>query len=94
MNVASVAPVVASPQALVGLDTVVGEHAYVAETPQQWVQAIDLLLNDRDEGSRLSCAGQEFVREHHRWDRCLEPLGRFLHCGNPIAWSPIESAVG
>jgi hypothetical protein len=27
---------------------------------------------------QLGQAGRRFVEEHHRWDRCLEPLGRLL----------------
>jgi polysaccharide biosynthesis protein PslH len=82
-------PVIASPQALAGLDIFPGEHVVQAETPGEWVAGIDMLLSNESECHRLGAAGRDFVCEHHRWDRCLEPFADLL--GVSDAMIPVVS---
>jgi sugar transferase (PEP-CTERM/EpsH1 system associated) len=78
-------PVVASPQALEGLDVVPGEHAYQADTPAQWVTAITTLLTQDDECRRLADAGRDFVCQRHCWPACLQPLDKLLRLADSAA---------
>jgi sugar transferase (PEP-CTERM/EpsH1 system associated) len=73
--------VVVSPQALEGLRAEPGRHLLVASEPSQWIEAIVKLLGDRWLRGRLGAEGRRFVEEHHRWDRCLEPIGTLLALG-------------
>jgi polysaccharide biosynthesis protein PslH len=70
--------VVASPQALAGVRTEPGVHLLSAGSPAEWAEAVGRLLDDVDLRRRLGSAGRAFVEEHHRWERCLDPLGRLL----------------
>jgi sugar transferase (PEP-CTERM/EpsH1 system associated) len=72
-------PVVASPQAIEGLDVVPHEHVYVADTPADWVSAIGSLFGDEGACRRLGAAGRAFVCQHHLWDDCLRPLEDIFH---------------
>jgi glycosyltransferase involved in cell wall biosynthesis len=67
-------PVIASPQALEGLLVAPVKHIYRAATPAQWISHICSLLADDTERQRLAAAGLSFVRRHHRWESCLQPL--------------------
>jgi sugar transferase (PEP-CTERM/EpsH1 system associated) len=70
--------VVATPQALAGLETEPGIHVCQAATPQEWTDAILHLFSDADLRRRIGAAGRRYVEEHHRWDVVLEPLGPLL----------------
>ena len=70
--------VIASPQALEGLDVVVGEHVYQASTAEEWVGGLSSLFQDRAERCRLGAAGRTFVLEHHQWNQCLQPFAELL----------------
>jgi polysaccharide biosynthesis protein PslH len=87
-------PVIASPQALEGLNLVPTEHAYQADTPEQWENAISRLLTCPDEWQRLATAGRDYVCQHHRWSTRLEPLGQLLGVSQPdiAAPSPVRDA--
>jgi sugar transferase (PEP-CTERM/EpsH1 system associated) len=71
-------PVVASPQAIQGLDVAVGEHLWQAETAGEWLAALEALWSDGDRRRRLSAAGRQYVLDRHHWDRCLAPVGDML----------------
>jgi sugar transferase (PEP-CTERM/EpsH1 system associated) len=70
--------VVASPQALEGLDVTPGEHVLSASTKNEWVAAIRSLMEDNRLRERLGQSGRRFVEQHHAWDRCLEPFASLL----------------
>jgi sugar transferase (PEP-CTERM/EpsH1 system associated) len=80
--------VVASPQALVGLQMVPGVHALAASTPREWAEAVSRLLSDESLRRRFGVAGRGYVEEHHRWETCLEPFGALL--GLPQVSAPAE----
>jgi glycosyltransferase involved in cell wall biosynthesis len=71
-------PVIASPQALEGLDVVAGEHVHEANTTKEWIDAISFLFKDRSARCRLGAAGRAFVLHHHQWNKCLRPFGELL----------------
>jgi polysaccharide biosynthesis protein PslH len=66
--------VVASPAALPALHTQPGVHLLAASSPQEWIGAVLDLLDNKALRGQLGTAGQQYVEEHHNWERCLEPL--------------------
>jgi sugar transferase (PEP-CTERM/EpsH1 system associated) len=71
-------PVLASPQALEGLEALPGQDLMVAESPREWVASLDFLMGDAPARQALGAAALAFVRAHHHWDRCLDPFARLL----------------
>lgn len=74
-------PVVASPQALAGVQATPGVHLLAAESPGQWCDTVTSLLADPARQQQLGAQGRRFVEEHHPWDRCLAALGELV--GDP-----------
>ena len=70
--------VVASPEALTGLDVEPGTHALAASSPSEWAGAVLGLLDDPGRRSRLGAAGRRYVEGRHHWDRCMAPFGDLL----------------
>jgi sugar transferase (PEP-CTERM/EpsH1 system associated) len=70
--------VVTSPSTMRGLKVEPGKHLLKADSTIEWEEAILRLLNDSPLRNQLGVEGRRFVEEHHRWDRCLEPLGRLM----------------
>ena len=70
--------VVASPQAMTGLAVEPGRQLLCAGAPAEWIDAIDLLLDDVDVRRRLGRAGRRYVEEHHVWEHCLQPLAQWI----------------
>jgi polysaccharide biosynthesis protein PslH len=71
-------PVIASPQALEGLEVFPGEHIIQADAPLQWVAEIAKLMDDDRECLVLGAAGRAFACAHHHWHICLQPLEQLL----------------
>jgi sugar transferase (PEP-CTERM/EpsH1 system associated) len=65
---------VAAPPALAALKAVPGEHLLRAESPAEWVSAVNGLLDDPARRRELGLAGRRFVEANHHWDTCLAPL--------------------
>lgn len=86
-------PVVVSPAALAGFRDDV--PALRAESPAQWVEKIDHLLQDADERRLIGGLGREFAERAHDWNRCLEPFHELLGLCPRTREMPaaIESAV-
>jgi polysaccharide biosynthesis protein PslH len=73
--------VVASLESLKGLKAEPGVHVLAAESPSEWQEKIDRLLNDPTLRRRLGSAGRRYVETHHRWEKCLDPLAHLLKNG-------------
>ena len=76
-------PVVATPQALEGLNLVPGHDAISAAISDtggadEWVQTVLSLLDDHSLRERLGQAGRCYVEKHHCWDACLSPIEPIL----------------
>jgi glycosyltransferase involved in cell wall biosynthesis len=76
-------PVMASRQALEGLDVVAGRHVYQADTAEEWLNGVRFLFQDRTERCRLGSAGRKFIMDHHQWDECLQPFAKLLGTAPP-----------
>jgi sugar transferase (PEP-CTERM/EpsH1 system associated) len=74
--------VIASPPAVEGIHVEPGQHLLTAATPSEWAAAVVRLLDDATLRASLGEAGRRYVEENHRWEHCLEPLGRFLGVTN------------
>jgi glycosyltransferase involved in cell wall biosynthesis len=70
--------VVASPQALEGLQLTDRVHVRQATTPETWVETICQLLLNPEMANHLGRAAREYVEEHHCWETCLRPFKDLL----------------
>jgi sugar transferase (PEP-CTERM/EpsH1 system associated) len=84
-------PVLASPQALDGLQLERGRDALCASTPDEWLAALQPLFSDSSVSRQLSIAARQFVETHHAWSATLEPLARLV--GVPSGVDARESAL-
>ncbi|MGB0713332.1 MAG: glycosyltransferase, partial [Gammaproteobacteria bacterium] len=71
-------PVVASPLAARGVDAVQGEHLLVADSPEQWTDALLGLLEQPEQRLALAAAGRERIRTRHSWDAAMERLATLM----------------
>jgi sugar transferase (PEP-CTERM/EpsH1 system associated) len=78
-------PVVATPQALEGLDIQDGLHALSAASPDDQADAVIGLFSDGAKRCRIGSAAREFVVERHSWDVQLRPLIDLLQRPNTAA---------
>jgi sugar transferase (PEP-CTERM/EpsH1 system associated) len=76
-------PVVASPQALEGLDVRRGEQALAAEGPSEWTTALSDLLDRPELQQRLGASARRYVERHHDWKVRLAPLADLLELAPP-----------
>jgi polysaccharide biosynthesis protein PslH len=67
-------PVVASPWAAAGTTAVLGDDLEVADTPQQWVDALSLLLSDPAAGRRLTDNGRRRLADDFSRSRVDQQL--------------------
>jgi glycosyltransferase involved in cell wall biosynthesis len=56
------------------VDAVPGRHFWVANGPQEYRDAIQLIVSDASERRRLSSAGRARMLSHHSWSRSMERL--------------------
>lgn len=67
-------PVVATRICCPGLAAEPGKHLLVADTPEEYVAAIELLLDNESLRSGLVAAGRAYVENHHDWDGSVKGL--------------------
>jgi sugar transferase (PEP-CTERM/EpsH1 system associated) len=67
-------PVVCSERASGGVDAVPEEHLLTATTPDEYVAAIERILDAPEERTRLAEAGRRRVLEHHSWANSMRRL--------------------
>lgn len=67
-------PVVTSRVAAGGVDAMEDEHFLVAESPEEYAQAVVAIMDDRSLRARLSHAGRTRMLSHHAWPRSMERL--------------------
>ena len=83
-------PVLASPEAAVGLRVVDGKELMMAHDPGQWGLRLLQLWDDADLAARLRDGARRYVETHHRWERCLAPWSEWLHQLRPSERPAIE----
>lgn len=67
-------PIVATRICCPGLAAEAGKHLLVADTPQEFVSAVELLLENHALRASLVQAGRKYVEENHDWSGCLRQL--------------------
>jgi glycosyltransferase involved in cell wall biosynthesis len=67
-------PMVSTTIGCEGIDVNSGEHLLVADTPDDFADAVVLLLRDRALGQRLGAAGHRLTRDHYSWEGAAEKL--------------------
>lgn len=50
------------------------KHLLIANTPEEFANAIITLLNSPEKRNYLAKNAMKFIIEHHKWDKCLLPL--------------------
>jgi glycosyltransferase involved in cell wall biosynthesis len=59
-----------------GLDVISEEHCLVADTPAEFAQAVEKLLNNPGLAAQLGRNGRNLVVERYDWGRLAQDLGR------------------
>lgn len=70
------APVVATPNACHGLGVISGEHVRVAEEADAFADAVQDLLQSREERRAMGARAQQYIRTEYSWDAILDDLLR------------------
>ncbi|MEO0425150.1 MAG: TIGR03087 family PEP-CTERM/XrtA system glycosyltransferase [Pseudomonadota bacterium] len=65
-------PVVCSAIAARGVDVEAGEHLLVADTPEEYLDQVGLLLESDERHEALSIAGRDRVLSHHTWETAMQ----------------------
>ncbi len=67
-------PVVASSAAMEGLEVEAGRHLLRADSPQEWVRAVDQVLNDPAAAREFGRRARQCVLERYSWPSRMSPL--------------------
>jgi polysaccharide biosynthesis protein PslH len=67
-------PMVSTAIGCEGIDVRTGEHLLIADAPDDFADAVVLLLRDRALGRRLGDAGHRLARDHYSWNAAAEQL--------------------
>lgn len=67
-------PIVATRICCPGLAVEAGKHLLVADTPEEFVSAVELLLDNASLRANLIQAGRNYVEGQHDWTRCVSTL--------------------
>jgi sugar transferase (PEP-CTERM/EpsH1 system associated) len=71
-------PVVASPQALTGLELVPGEHVLCAAEPREWIASLAELIASPERQEQIGETARRFVERRYRWDAQFAPIADLL----------------
>jgi glycosyltransferase involved in cell wall biosynthesis len=71
-------PVVSSRQAAGGIDAVPGEHFLMADSAQEYAEAIISLLEDSQQREQFSKAGRQRMLTHHDWQVSMQRLDKLI----------------
>lgn len=71
-------PTVLSPIAAESIDAVHGRHWLIAESDEEWVEAIASLEHDEELWNRISEGGKAFVAEHYSADEGIRKMRKVL----------------
>ena len=71
-------PVVATPLAAAGTETLAGEHLLTARDARDFSAAVMRLLDDPQERQRLARAGRQRVLTHHDWSAAMHRLDALI----------------
>lgn len=81
--------VVASPEALTGINVTPGEHVMEAVTVIDWTKSITQALQADEAHHQMAQSAHTFTQQHHAWQAALTPLADHI-CGFPLPAQPPE----
>ncbi len=61
-----------------GLNVTDGKDILLADTPENFAEKIERLINDRDLAEKLGIKGRQLVEQQYGWDRLAERLENFI----------------
>jgi sugar transferase (PEP-CTERM/EpsH1 system associated) len=67
-------PVVATRICCPGLGVEAGKHLLVADTPEEFASAVELLLDDENLRENVVRSGRTYVEKYHGWAGCVKEL--------------------
>jgi len=67
-------PLVATSVCCPGLQIEPGKHLLVADEPEQFASAVELLLDNATLREKLIGAGRAYVERHHNWAECVRAI--------------------
>jgi sugar transferase (PEP-CTERM/EpsH1 system associated) len=67
-------PVISTTLGAEGLDVVHGSNILLADTPDDFADAVESVLTSSDTAERLGDAGRRLAVDRYDWQRCLRPL--------------------
>lgn len=73
-------PVVATPQAMQGIEADEEEGVFTAETAEKFVEQVSGLVKDREVARNAGLAARRCVTARYSWDLNLRPIERLLAC--------------
>jgi len=71
-------PVVTTPAVAAGLDVRAQDEWFIADTPREWVAAIDLLMNDQALAQKLGVQARAAVMERFTWNQTAEAMRQLI----------------
>ncbi len=71
-------PVVATPNAAEGIDGVSGEHMVIADSPQDFADAVLRLMDNAEERARIAQDGRQLVEAKYGWRALGAQLAQIL----------------
>jgi len=74
-------PVVASPPAFEGIDALPGRDLLVADSPGEWADAVEGLIDDELRATEIGRAARQRVEQVYRWQASLAPMAEILGLG-------------
>jgi sugar transferase (PEP-CTERM/EpsH1 system associated) len=81
---ASARPLIATPQALDGVDATAGRDVLVGADAETFADAVTMVLDGRQFGG-LGTNGREFVLRHHQWSAQTRAMEQLLTALGPVA---------
>jgi sugar transferase (PEP-CTERM/EpsH1 system associated) len=77
-------PVVATPQALEGIDARPDKHLLVADDPDGFATAVIELLRRPEQARAMGEAARRHMASRYRWDQALGPLTELFRAREPV----------
>lgn len=71
--------VITTPQGAEGIALTNAQHALIAQSPQEFSQAIITCLNDTNYSAQIEQNGYQFVREYYSWDKVINAYVDFYN---------------
>jgi len=72
-------PVISTSKGAEGLDVTHEENVLIADSPNDFAQAVLRVLEDKTLRTKLSANGRRLVEERYSWKMCASQLEQLLH---------------